>query len=322
MNHRRRLLITLGAGALAVSFAARVHAKLARIGLLGPGSAASNENWVAALRANLRGLGYVEGSSLVIESRWAEGRNDRLPELAAELTRLNVDVIVALQTPAALAAKQATRTIPIVMASAADPVATGLIASLARPGGNVTGLSGAISELVAKNMELVRETLPSAKRVAVLVNAEDSFTASFLEQTRLAARALGMDLQAIMVRSEQSLDAGFDETARARTSAVLVQPSLPLKRAIELALKHRLPSVSPALGFADAGGLMVYTDRFDDRYREVASYVDKVLKGAKPADLPVRQPAKFELIINLKTAQRIGLTIPRELLARADRIIE
>jgi putative tryptophan/tyrosine transport system substrate-binding protein len=325
MNNRRKLVIALGAGALAAplsSLAQAPAAKVARIGLLGPGSTTGNEPWVAALLANLRDLGYVEGSNLGIEFRWAEGRNDRLPELAAELVRLKVDLIVTYQTPAALAAKQATNSIPIVMAAAADPVATGLITSLARPGGNVTGLSAAVSELAAKNLEIILEILPSAKRVAVLVNVADSFAKSFLERIQLASRALGIELQAVMVRAGEPLGVAFEEIAKARASAVLVQPSLPYERVVEMALQHRLASAAAGQGFADAGGLLAYTQSIAERDRQAALYIDKILKGAKPADLPVRQPAKFELVINLRTARRIGLKIPPGVLARADRLIE
>jgi putative ABC transport system substrate-binding protein len=270
----------------------------------------------------LRDLGYVEGSNLGIEFRWAEGKNDRLPELAAELVRLKVDLIVTYQTPAALAAKQATNSIPIVMVTAADPVATGLITSLARPGGNVTGLSGAVSELAAKNLEIILEVSPSAKRVAVLVNAADSFAKSFLERIQLASRALGIELKTVMVRAGEPLAFAFEEIAKARASAVLVQPSLPYERVVEMAIQHRLASAAAGQGFADAGGLLAYTQNIADRNRQAALYIDKILKGAKPADLPVSQPATFELVINLKTAKRIGLKIPPNVLARADRIIE
>jgi putative ABC transport system substrate-binding protein len=208
------------------------------------------------------------------------------------------------------------------MAAAADPVATGLVASLARPGGNVTGYSSATAELAAKNLELIRQIVPSAKRVAVLVNAADSFAKSFLEQNQLAARTLGIELQTVMVRGDEPLDAAFEEMAKARASAVVIQPSLPQKRAVELALQHRLATASPGQGFADAGGLMAYTGSIADRDRQAALYVDRILKGAKPADLPIHQPTKFELVINLKTAKRIGLKIPPGVLARADRVIE
>lgn len=324
MSNRRKLVFALGAGAFVapLSLLAQVPAaKPVRIGLLGPGSVASGTSWAPALVANLRDHGYVEGKNLSVESRWA-GSNDRLPELAAELVRLNVDVIVTFQTPAALAAKRATSSIPIVMAAAADPVGTGLVASLARPGGNVTGISSATAELAAKNLELIRQIAPSTKHVAVLVNAADTFAKTFLEQNQLAARSLGIELRAFMVRSGESLDAAFEEAVKARASALIVQPSLPHKRAVELAMQHRLAASSPGQGFADAGGLFAYTQSIADRDRQAALYVARILNGAKPADLPVLQPVKFELVINLNTARRIGLTIPPGVLARADRVIE
>ncbi len=325
MNKRRKLVITLGACVFAAplsSLAQVPAAKLVRIGLLGPGSIASGTSWAPALVANLRDHGYVEGTNLSVESRWAEGFNDRLAELAAELVRLNVDVIVTFQTPAALAAKRATTTIPIVMAAAADPVGTGLVASLARPGGNVTGISSATAELAAKNLELIQQTVPSTKRVAVLVNGADTFAKIFLEQNQLAARSLGIELRAFTVRSGEPLDAAFEDVVKARVSVLIVQPSLPHKRAVELAVQHRLATSSPGQGFADAGGLLAYTQNIADRDRQVALYVARILDGAKPADLPVVQPAKFELVINLNTAKRIGLTIPPGVLARADRVIQ
>jgi len=325
MNGRRKLVITLDASAFAAPFSSLAQvpaAKLARIGMLGPGSVAGGKGWAAALVANLRDHGYVEGTNLSVESRWAEGNNDRLTELAAELVRLNVDVIVTFQTPAAVAAKQATTTIPIVMAAAADPMGTGLVASLARPGGNVTGMSSATSELAAKNLELFRQIVPSTKRVAVLVNAADTFAKTFLEQNQLAARSLGIELRTFMVRSGEPLDAAFEEVVKARVGGLIVQPSLPHKRAVELAVQHRLAASSPGQGFADAGGLFAYTQSIADRDRQAALYVARILKGAKPADLPVLQPVKFDLVINLKTAKRIGLTVPPSVLARADRVIE
>jgi putative ABC transport system substrate-binding protein len=325
VNNRRKLLVALGAGALAapfVSFAQPQTAKVARIGYLGLSSTSSYAGGVEALRASLRDLGYVEGKNLVMESRWAEGNNDRLPELAAELVRLKVDIIVATQTPAVQAAKRATNTIPIVMAPAGDPVGTGIIASLARPGGNVTGLSAAISELAAKNLEFIREISPSVRRVAVLANKADPFTKPFLEHIELAGRSLGIKLQTMMISGEEEFDAAFTEMVRMRVDAVIVQGSLPRKRAVDLALKHRLLAVAAAPGFAEAGGLMSYVGVFTDLYREAAVYVDKILKGAKPSDLPVQQPTRFELVINLKTAKQIGLKIPPNVLARADKVIE
>ena len=290
--------------------------------LLGPGSAASNAGWLAALQAELRALGYVAGKNVAFESRWTEGKDDRLPAFAADLVGLKVDAILANQTPAAQAAKHATQTIPIILATVADPVASGLVASLARPGGNITGLSGATSEVAAKTLELVRDMLPATKRVGVLANADDPFSRSFVEYVELAGRHLGIALMTVMVRGEARLDAAFDEIAKAKVNAVIVQPSVPQKRAVELAVKRRLSAASPAQIFADAGGLLAYAANSAERFRLIAFYVDKILKGAKPADLPVQQPTRFEIIINLKTAKAIGLTIPPGFLARVDKVIE
>jgi putative ABC transport system substrate-binding protein len=325
MTARREVLVALGAGALATPlalFAQQQPAKLARIGYLGLSSTSSYAGGIEALRAGLRDLGYVENKNLVIESRWAEGKSDRLRELAAELVRVKVDIIVATQTPAIQAAKQATSTIPIVMAPAGDPVGTGLIVSLARPGGNVTGLSAAISELAAKNLELIQELLPSVTRVAVMANKADPFTKSFLEHIERAGRSLGIKLQTIMLRGEEEFDAAFTEMVRVRTDAVIVQGSLPRKRAVDLAIKHRLPAIAPAPGFAEAGGLMSYVGVFTDLYRDAAAYVDKILKGAKPSELPVQQPTKFDFAINMKTAKLLGIKIPNSILLQATKVIE
>ena len=325
MNERRKLAIAIGAGALTTAFAAfaqKQSARSARIGIIGPGSASSNAAWVAALLVELRALGHVEGKNLAFLSRWAETRNERLPALAAELLGLDVDVILAIQSPAAVAAKQATQTIPIVMAPVADPVTSGLVASLARPGGNVTGLSGATSELAAKTLELRRDMLPPTRRAGVLANADDPFSKSFLDRVKLAGRHLGIALTTLMVRGEERLDAAFEEMVKAKVDAVIVQPGVPQKRAVDLAIKHRLPAVAPAQVFADAGGLMAYAGNSAERFRGIAFYLDKIHKGAKPADLPVQQPRRFEMVVNLKTAKAIGLTVPDGFLARADKVIE
>jgi len=325
MNNRRKVVIALGASALTVPFAFSAQTqtgKFPRIGYLGLFSTSTYGGGLDALRASLRDLGHVEGKNLVIEARWAEGKNERLPELAAELVRMKVDIIVATQTPAVQAAKQATNDIPIVMAPAGDPVGTRFVASLARPGGNITGLSAAISELAAKNLELIREILPSVKRVAVLANRADAFTKPYLEHIENAARALGVTLQPILVRAENEFDGAFSEMSKMQADAVIVQGSLPRKHAIALALKHRLPAVAAAPGFAEAGGLVSYIGVFTDLYREAAVYVDKILKGAKPGELPVEQPTKFELSINMRTAKVLGIKFPDSIRARADRIIE
>jgi putative ABC transport system substrate-binding protein len=242
--------------------------------------------------------------------------------LAAELVRLKVDVIVTWFTPPTQAAKQATRQIPIVMADAGDPVGMGLVASLARPGGNVTGIAGMTAELSGKCIELIREMLPAARRVTALANATDPFSKPFLEQIQLGGEATGTTINPIKISSREEFEAAFAAMEKERPDAVIVQPSLPSKRAAELALKHHVPAVSVPRRFAEEGGLMSYSPRIADLYRKAAVYVDKILKGAQPADLPLEQPTIFELVINLKTAKALGLTVPPIFLARADELIE
>ena len=273
-------------------------------------------------REALRDLGYVEGKNIQIEVRSAQGQGSHLPELAAELVRSKVDIIVASQTPAIIAAKNATRDIPIVMAPAGDPVATGFIATLARPGGNITGLDAAGAAAAAKCLELVPEIMPGARRVAVLGNASDPFVKPFLEHLEKGAATVRLEIQPIMVRGGEELEGAFATMARERSEAVVVQPSLPLKPTVDLALKYRLPSFSQQKSDAQAVRLASYSAGFAERGRQIASYVDTILKGTKPADLPVQQPTRFELVINLKTAKAIGLTISPTLLARADEVIE
>ena len=273
-------------------------------------------------KAGLKKLGYVEGRNIQIEFRSAEGKSERLAGLAAELVRLKVDILVAAQTPAITAAKQATRQIPIVMAGSGDPVGTGLIASLARPGGNITGTTGIGADMGAKTLELIREVTPSAKRVGVLANATDPFTKPFLGQLQRAGRAMAIEISPAMIRNTADFDTAYLGLVKQRMDGVIVQPSLPRRIAAELALKHRLPAVSPAGPFPDEGGLLSYSASLADLHREAAVYVDKILKGAKPADMPVQQPTKFELIVNLKTAKALGIKIPQSILLRADRVIE
>jgi putative ABC transport system substrate-binding protein len=317
---RRQFIVLLGGAAATWPLAARgQQTKVPRVGILVLGNP---EPFWTLFREALRTLGYVDGQNVQYVFRSAEGKPNLLPGLAAELVRLKVDMIVANQTPAATAAKRATGEIPIVMAGVGDPVGTGLIASLARPGGNITGVTGVTAELAGKTLELVREILPAARRVAVLANAADPFTKPFLEQLQTAARTLGLELQAIMVRGAEEFEAAFAAMDRGRADAVIVQPSLPRKRAVDLAARYRLPAVSPTRAFAEEGGLMSYAASFADTINKSAVYVDKILKGAKPADLPVEQPTKFELAINLKTAKALGLAIPPALLLRADEVIE
>jgi putative ABC transport system substrate-binding protein len=233
-----------------------------------------------------------------------------------------VDVIVTWFTPPAQVAKQATREIPIVMADAGDPVGTGLIASLSRPGGNVTGIAAITAELAGKCVELIRDVLPSARRVAALINVTDPFSKPFLEKIQLGGEATGTTINPIRISNREEFEAAFAEMENKRPDAIIVQPSLPGKRATELALKHRVPAVSVPRWFAEEGGLMSYSPRFPELFYQAAVYVDKILRGAKPADLPVVQPTKFELIINMKTAKSLGLTIPESFLLRADEVIE
>jgi putative ABC transport system substrate-binding protein len=318
---RRRDFIALLGGA-AASWPVTAQAqqpKLPRIGVLIP---ANPEPFWSEFRAGLREHGYIEGQNIRFEFRSADGKPNLLRGLADEIVRLKVDIIVASQTPAITAARQATTEIPIVMAAAGDPVGTGLISSLARPGGNITGLSGTTAELGAKMLELIRDMLPSTRRVAVLANAADPFSKPFVEQIELGGRTLGIAIQTIMVRGAEEFVAAFAAMDKERADAVIVQGSLPRKPAIDLALKHRLPPIAANALFAREGGLMSYAANQNDLYRRAAFYIDRILKGAKPADLPVEQPTRYELVINLKTAKALGLEISPTLLARADEVIE
>ena len=297
--------------------AARAQKK-ARIGVL---VVADPEPFLREFRAGLRSLGYVEGRNLELEVRSGKGKAQLLPQLAADLVRRKVDVLVAWQTPAAQAAKQATRDIPIVI-SAGDPVGTGLVASLARPGGNITGMGGTTAAAAAKTLELVRELLPSAKRMAVLANAHDPFTRVFLEQLDAAGRKTHFEIRAIRIKSAEEFDDAFAQIAAWPADAVVVQPSLQRQAPVQLALKYRLPSVSATRAFPEAGGLMSFAGSIRELYGGAARYADRILKGARPADLPVGEVDTFELVINLRTAKTLGITVPRALLLRADHVIE
>jgi len=316
---RREFITLLGGAAAAWPVVARGQQKRPRIGVL---VVANPEPFWGQFREGLRELGYVEGQNIEFEFRSAEGKLNALPDLAAKLVQLKVDIIVANQTPAVLAAKKATNDIPIIMAPSGDPVGTGLVASLARPGGNVTGLSSATAEIAGKSLEVLREMLPAASRVAVLANPTDPFAKPFLQQIEIAAKVLGIEIQTIMVLGPEQLGASFSQIDKNKTAAVIVQPSLPRQHAADLALLHHLASVCPTGGFAQMGGLMSYAGKPQDTHREAATYVDKILKGAKPANLPVQQPTRFELGINLKTAKALGLTISPTMLNRADEVIE
>ncbi len=299
--------------------------KIPRIGYLDAVSLAANSARIEAFRQGLRELGYVEGKNIVIEWRSAEGKFDRLPALAAELVRLKVDAIVTTGATANRAAKDATNAIPIVMAQDRDPVGNGFVASLARPGGNITGLSTLGPEISGKQLELLKEIIPRLSRVAVLGTSTAPGTAQVLKELELAAGAFKVQLQYLDVRSSKDIETAFRAASKGRAEAVLVMGGSVLNsqrtQVVDLAVKNRFPGIYFAIEFVEAGGLMSYGTSVTDLFRRAATYVDKILKGAKPADLPVEQPTKFELVINLKAAKQIGLTIPPNVLARADKVI-
>jgi putative ABC transport system substrate-binding protein len=319
----RRDFITLLGGAVAGwPLAARAQqARVYTIGVLTLTSP-SPEPLLKALREGLHDAGYVEGRNLRLEIRSAAGSPDLQLERATELVRLKVDLIITFFTPTALAAKQATREIPIVMAGAGDPVAVGLVASLARPGGNVTGQSSGGAEVAGKSVELIRELIPAARRVGVLADESDPFAKPYMAQIGQAARSAGMEVETIMTRPGQPLDAAFETLTGNRVDGLLIQGSIARKEMLDLAIKHRLPALTSTRLGPPLGALMSYASDYVTLARESAVYVDKILKGAKPADLPVAFPIKFELIINLKTAKALGIEVPPTLLARADEVIE
>jgi putative ABC transport system substrate-binding protein len=317
---RRDFIAVLGVVAAAIPLAARAQQpRLVTIGIL---NFENPEPFRTRLREALREIGYAEGENLRVESRSADGSRDRLAGLAAELVGLKVDVLVAYPTPAVIAAKQATREIPIVLLAAGDPVGTGLVASLARPGGNVTGTSSTTAESGSKTLEIVREIMPSARRVAVLANATDPFTKSFVEQVQLGGKALRLDIEIVMINAAEEIDPAFATMKKNAVDAVVMQPSLPRSHVAEMALKYRVPVIAPTVTFAALGGLAGYSSSPKEMARRTAAIIDKVLKGSKPADLPVEQPTIFELAINLKTAKALGIEVPPTLLARADEVIE
>jgi putative ABC transport system substrate-binding protein len=309
---------------------AQPQGKVPRIGYLSGQFPSADSSRLGGFRQALRELGYVEGKNLVIEYRFAEGKLDRLPSLAAELVQLKVDVIVATGSPSTRAAQQATRTIPIVMILVGDPIQAGFITSLANPGGNITGLTQIAPELSGKRLELLKEAFPRISRVAVFVDG--ALTAQrqvyeVLQETQMAAEALGVKLLSVEVRGPNpDLDGAFRTVTGQRAGALLIPPgpvlNLHRKRFVDLAVKNRLPAMYGGSEWPEAGGLMSYGSHYVDLYRRAAPYVDKILKGRNPADLPVEQPTKFELVINLKTAKQIGLTIPQSVLYRADKVIK
>jgi putative tryptophan/tyrosine transport system substrate-binding protein len=324
---RREFIGLLGGAAVAWPFAARAQqsGKLPTIGFLVADAPSSYGQWVAAFVQRLRELGWIEGRTVAIEVRWAEGSNDRLADIAAEFVRLKVDVIVTHSAEPVLAAKQATSAIPIVFAAAGDPVGTGLIASLARPGGNITGLSVQYTDLAGKRLELLREVVPSLRRLAIMANAAAPGAVLEMREAQAAARTLGLEVATSEIRRVEDIPPVF-EALKGKADALYVcaDPLLATNRARfnTMALGARLPTMHALREFAQEGGLMSYGANFPDLFRRAADLVDKILKGAKPADLPVEQPTKFELVINLQTAKALGLTIPPLLLARADEVIE
>jgi ABC-type uncharacterized transport system substrate-binding protein len=301
--------------------------KMARVGWLSPGSAASDDAFLASFRDGLRQLGWAVGQNVTIESRWAEGKFERLPDLAMELVQLKPDVIVASVTQASLAAKRATTTIPIVMVGVGDPLGSGLVASLARPGGNITGPSSMLAEASAKQLALLKETVPKALLVAVLWNpANPVWQAAALKQTEAAAQAMDLRLRLLEARDPGEIEAAFAAMARERVGALFVPADIIFVRhtklMADLAAKHRLPAMFGFREHVEAGGLMSYAASFPVMFRRAATFVDKILKGAKPGDLPVEQPTKFELVINLKTARALGIAVPQSVLQLADEVIQ
>lgn len=320
---KRRRFLGLAGAVAAWPLAARAQQpQMKRIGTLVIGNA-DVPSFREQFREGLRELGHIEGRHYMMELRSAEGQLGRLPQLASELVRLKVDIIVALFTPCGLAAQQATREIPIVILTG-DPLGTGLVQSLSRPGANITGLSQMGAETHAKCVELFRDMLPSARRVAVIANAADPvFAKSFLEQTRLVGSGTGSEIRPIvMVNNPNELEAAFATVVREKADAVVFQASLPTKRMVDLAVAHRLPAATTIRAHAEIGGLMSYGSDGPALFRRAATFVNKIFRGEKPANIPVEQPTKFNLVINLKTARAIGITVPPTLLARADDVIE
>ena len=325
---RREFLALLGGAGIAASDPARAQpaGKVRRIGFMGNSTETLEANLVAPFRKALRDLGYVEGRDIVIEYRWAEGDYERFPALVAELIAANVDVIVTAGTPAALAVKKATNTVPLVMVAVGDPVGTGIVPNLARPGGNITGLSSIAPDLEGKRLGLLREVVPNLSHVAFFLNPANAFHSVSIQQARVAAQSLGITLQPLEVDKSEQLDTAFASIVKEKPDALLILADRVFLhnrgRMMEFATQQRLPSVNAYRELVEAGGLMSYGPSYEDMHRRAAVYVDKILKGARPADLPVEQPTKFTLLVNLKAAKALGLTVPASLLARADEVME
>jgi putative ABC transport system substrate-binding protein len=326
--HRRAFLSTMAGSLLAAPLASEAQrgAKVWRIGVLETTSVGANATNLAAFRQALSELGYAEGRNIVFEYRFAEGAPERFKDLAAELVRLKVDLILTRGTPAVLAAMAATQTIPVVMAASGDPVLSGVVPNLAKPGGNVTGLSAIIVEVSGKRLELLRQVAPALHRLGVLLNMGNPNNALQWSETERVARSVGVQLQQLDVRKPGDLVPAFEAATKRRTDGLFVVTDAitqaHLGTIVQLAARHRLPAMYSAREFAEGGGLISYGVNYADLYRRSARFVDKIFKGANPGDLPVEQPTKFELLINLKTAKTLGLTIPQSLLQRADEVIQ
>ena len=329
LNNRRKFLTTLGAGAFAIplaSLAQQRPKKAARIGFLGNSTAAFEANLVGPFRQELRDLGYVEGQNILIEYRWAEGKYERFPALIAELLALKVDVIVTAGTPATLAVKKATSSVPLVMVAVGDPVGTGIVASLARPGGNITGLTSISPELEGKRLQLLKEVNSKLSHVAVLWNPNNAFHSIEMKNAQLAASALQIKLLPLGAWNEEGFENVFEEIIKNQPEALLVLADRLFlhhrARIMDFATRHRLPGVYAYRELVEAGGLMSFGPSYAEMHRRAGAYVDKILKGASPADLPVEQPIKFVLVINLRAAKVLGIKIPDSVLLRADEVIE
>jgi putative ABC transport system substrate-binding protein len=324
---RRKFLATLGVAAATWPVAARAQqpAKLPTIGFLGPNTRSAASEWVVALVQRLRELGWIEGRNVAVDYRWVEGREERFAEVAAELVRLKVDVIITSGTPGVMALKQATSVIPIVFATAGDPVGNRLVASLARPGGNITGLATLAADLAGKRLELLREVASGLGRLVVMGNVGNPFTVLEMGEVQSAARMLGLEVAMLEIRRTEDIAPAFDALKGRGEALYVCTDALANTNRIRiniLAVGARLPTMHGSRDYVEAGGLMSFGPNFPDLFRRAADYVDKILRGAKPADLPVEQPTKFDLVINVITAKAIGLTVPPALLARADEVIE
>ena len=316
---KRREFITLLSSVVAWPLASAAQDRKT-VGVLVVGAPDPNV-FLGVLRQGLRETGYTEGKNLQVDVRSAEGKAERLHDLAAELVRRKVDIIVGFQTPAVQAAKEATTEIPIVM-DAGDPVGMGFVSSLARPGGNITGMSAVTAELAPKAIEYLKQVVPSIRRLGLFLNASDPFRKPFLEHNQVGVGRLGLELQPMLVNGPGEVDSAFDAATTQKIDALMIQPSLAVARAAELALAHRLPAASLTGLFARAGGLLSYSANYTELWHQMAVYVAKILNGANPANLPVAQPTKFELVVNLKAAETLGLTVPPSLLAHAHEVIE